>query len=113
MWYVFPQLKGLGVSATSNTYGLASLAEARAYLAHPILGQRLTEATSAMLTHRTRTADSVLGELDALKFRSCLTLFSLADPSAQIFTEALEYFFGGQRDTRTIQLLATGEGNNS
>lgn len=106
VWYVFPQLRGLGASSASYTYGVVSLAEARAYLVHPILGQRLREATNAMLAHRSMTADSILGELDALKFRSCLTLFSLADPSETIFTDALEYFFGGARDSRTIQLVA-------
>lgn len=106
IWYIFPQLRGLGASSASYTYGVVSLAEARAYLGHPILGQRLREATNAMLAHRSMTADSILGELDALKFRSCLTLFSLADPAETIFTDALEYFFGGERDSRTIQLVA-------
>jgi uncharacterized protein (DUF1810 family) len=105
IWYVFPQLRGLGVSATANTYGLMGLTEARAYLTHPILGKRLKEATAAMFAHRSRKADSILGELDAMKFRSCLTLFSLADPSEQIFTEALECFFGGEPDVHTIKFL--------
>jgi uncharacterized protein (DUF1810 family) len=106
IWYVFPQLRGLGVSSTSHTYGLSGLAEAQAYLAHPILGQRLKEAINAMLAHRSRTAESVLGELDALKFRSSLTLFSIAVPSEPIFNNALECFFGGELDTRTQELLA-------
>lgn len=106
IWYVFPQLRGLGVSSTSHTYGLTGLAEAQAYLAHPTLGQRLKEAINAMLAHRSRTAESVLGDLDALKFRSCLTLFSLAAPSEPIFNNALECFFDGELDTRTQELLA-------
>lgn len=109
IWYVFPQLKGLGQSATSSLYGLNGLAEARAYLDHPVLGQRLLEATRAMLGHQSRKVEHVLGELDALKFGSCLTLFSLADPSEKIFTDALKSFFGGEKDARTIKLLADCE----
>lgn len=107
IWFVFPQLRGLGTSAASYTYGLVSLAEARAYLAHHTLGQRLIEATYAVLNHRSKTADCIFGELDALKFRSCLTLFSLADPSKQVLTEALECFFDGELDAHTIKLLAS------
>ena len=110
IWYVFPQLRGLGLSAHSEKYGLESLAEARAYLANPILSQRLREATEAILSHRSLDATSVLGELDALKFQSCLTLFSLAEPSEEIFVVALERFFAGERDARTLELLkARGE----
>lgn len=110
IWYVFPQLRGLGRSANAETYGLVGLAEARAYLAHPTLGQRLREATEIMLAHRTPDAAAVLGELDALKFRSCLTLFSLADPSQQILADALKHFFQGERDELTVELLgARGE----
>ncbi len=105
IWYVFPQLKGLGRSSTSEIYGLTGLTEARAYLAHPLLGQWLREAIEAMLAHKTFDAASVLGELDALKFRSCLTLFSLAHPNEPIFTNALERFFAGEQDARTIELL--------
>jgi len=105
IWFVFPQLKGLGHSANSEEYGLGGLDEARAYLADPLLGQRLREATGAMLAHRSSRAAAVLGELDALKFRSCLTLFSLADPSEQVFATALERFFACELDPRTLQLL--------
>ena len=105
IWYVFPQLTGLGSSTNSTFYGITGLAEARAYLAHPILGQRLHQAIEAMRTHRPGDAASVLGEVDALKFRSCLTLFSVADSSAQIFVDALEHFFAGRRDLRTLALL--------
>nr|WP_233348310.1 DUF1810 domain-containing protein [Luteimonas sp. MC1572] len=110
IWFVFPQLRGLGKSRNSELYGLAGLAEARAYLAEPILGQRLREATRAMVDHQSLGADGVLGDLDALKFQSCLTLFSLADPSEQVFAMALECFFAGERDLRTLELLeARGE----
>ncbi|MGP3790665.1 DUF1810 domain-containing protein [Pseudomonas sp. B392_1p] len=110
IWFVFPQLKGLGSSFNSEHYGLSGLAEARAYLAHPDLGPRLREATAAMLAHQSKGASAVLGELDALKFRSCLTLFSLADPADHVFGDALDSLFGGERDTRTLRLLeAQGE----
>ncbi|HEY8942201.1 MAG TPA: DUF1810 domain-containing protein [Cellvibrio sp.] len=107
IWYVFPQLKGLGSSHTANFYGLDGLAEARAYLRHPLLVQRLREAIAAMLIHRSSSATAILGELDALKFRSCLTLFSLADPSEKICSEALQCFFSGNSDPQTIRLLKT------
>lgn len=110
IWYVFPQLKGLGLSSTSKFYGVSGLAEARAYLTDPVLGHRLREAIEAMLAHSSLSAASVLGELDALKFRSCLTLFSIAEPTEPIFATALDRLFGGARDARTIELLkAHGE----
>jgi uncharacterized protein (DUF1810 family) len=105
IWYVFPQLRGLGTSAMSETFGVSGLAEARGYLAHPVLGVRLRESVEAMLRHQDSSAESVLGELDAAKFRSCLTLFSRADPTARVFTTALEQFFSGKRDPRTLQIL--------
>lgn len=107
IWFVFPQLRGLGRSATSWTYGIAGLAEARAYLAHPVLGARLREATRAMLSHRDVDAAAILGELDALKFCSCMTLFSLAGPGEPAFDVALQRFFAGERDLRTLDLLRT------
>lgn len=105
IWYIFPQLKGLGLSSTSEIYGVTGLAEARAYLTNPILRQRLLDATEAMLAHDTFDAATILGELDALKFRSCLTLFALADPDEPIIAKALKRFFGGERDARTLELL--------
>ncbi|SDS12679.1 Uncharacterized protein, DUF1810 family [Halopseudomonas litoralis] len=111
IWFVFPQLRGLGRSATAERYGLTGLAEARAYLAHPLLGERLREAIEAMLIHEARGASVVLGELDAMKLRSCLTLFSLADPSEPLVRRAMEVFFGGQLDERTLKLLQVQCGN--
>lgn len=105
IWYVFPQLTGLGQSSLSEIYGIADLAEARAYLASPVLRQRLIEATEIMLSHKDVEAASILGDLDALKFRSCLTLFSLADPAEPVFNKALERFFQGEKDARTLELL--------
>ena len=109
VWFVFPQLKGLGSSANAEKYGLSGLAEARAYLADAVLGPRLREATAAMLAHRATGASAVLGELDALKFRSCLTLFALADPAEPLFAAALTDLFGGERDARTLELLGMQE----
>ncbi len=106
IWWIFPQLKGLGLSSTSETYGLNGLVEARAYLEHPLLNRRLKEATGAMLLHTSSSAASILGELDAFKFRSCLTLFSLADPTEQLFMDAINQFFAGEVDSRTFDLLA-------
>ena len=110
IWYVFPQLKGLGTSSMSEEYGVSGLPEARLYLAHPVLGQRLRDCTEAMLGQQAASAESVLGALDAEKFRSCLTLFSTAEPTAQVFDMALERFFSGARDRKTLELLeASGE----
>lgn len=105
IWYIFPQLKGLGRSATSNIYGIQDAEEARAYLEHPILGARLREAIIAMLFHRARKAEDILGEIDAMKFKSCLTLFSLVASHDSIFADALDVFFNGERDERTMGLL--------
>lgn len=105
IWFVFPQLKGLGRSATAARYGLSGLAEARAYLADPVLGGRLRESVSAMLELGVPDAEAVLGPLDALKFRSCLTLFALADPQESLFGEALQHFFASERDGQTLKLL--------
>jgi uncharacterized protein (DUF1810 family) len=107
IWFVFPQLAGLGVSATSRQYALSGVAEARAYLAHPVLGPRLREAINAMLVHREASAATILGELDAMKFRSCLTLFARAAPAEPLFAAALERFFDAGPDPATLRLLST------
>lgn len=106
MWFIFPQLQGLGTSAMAQRYGISGLAEARAYLAHPVLGPRLIECVEAMQNHPGRSARAILGEIDAVKFRSCLTLFSLAAPGVPAFDQALSQFFGGWPDPRTQELLA-------
>jgi uncharacterized protein (DUF1810 family) len=105
IWFVFPQLQGLGSSAASRHFGLSGIAEARAYLAHPVLGFRLRESFAAMLGHAGATARQVLGELDAAKFRSCLTLFLQAAPGDDVFAHALEHFFKGEPDPMTLALL--------
>jgi uncharacterized protein (DUF1810 family) len=106
MWFVFPQLVGLGRSEVSRYYGIASLEEARAYLAHPVLGPRLREAAATLLAVEGRSAEAILGGVDAMKLRSSMTLFGLAAPDEVLFREVLDRFFGGQEDDRTVALLA-------
>jgi len=109
MWFVFPQIAGLGHSATAVRYALASRAEAAAFLAHPVLGARLREATDLMLGHAGTSADAILGGIDAVKFRSSLTLFHAAAPAEARFANALAVFFAGAEDERTLAILATQE----
>ena len=105
IWFVFPQLKGLGVSGYSVKFGLNGLEEAKAYLEHPVLGQRLLNWVGITLKHTDKTALSIFGKIDAMKFCSCLTLFHLASPGEELFTAALKQFFDGRLDEKTVQLL--------
>lgn len=105
MWFVFPQLAGLGSSQRAQFYGIVSLEEARAYLAHPMLGPRLVECTGLVNMVEGRTAHEIFGSPDDLKFGSSMTLFALADPDAPAFGKALEKYFEGRRDPRTLELL--------
>jgi uncharacterized protein (DUF1810 family) len=105
MWFVFPQLRGLGFSAMAHRYGIESLDEARAYLAHPLLGARLRAATAHLLAIAGKSAHDVFGSPDDLKFRSCMTLFALAAPEETLFAQALDKYFGGEADAKTRQLL--------
>ena len=105
MWFVFPQLKGLGHSAMAQRYAIADLAEAKRYLADPVLGSRLRECVAAVLKHPNRTAHEIFGSPDDLKFRSCLTLFDAAAPNESLFRQALDAFYEGKRDPRTMELL--------
>lgn len=111
IWFVLPQLRGLGRSTMAHEYGIAGRAEAEAYFAHPLLGERLRESVRAMLAHQGRSAVSILGDIDAMKFRSCLTLFDAvsADP---LFSEALDAFYGGERDPATLALLENEKGRH-
>lgn len=104
IWWILPQLRGLGASANSDFYGIANLEEARTYLADPLLGSRLRAAVTAIVEHASRGADAVLGP-DAIKLRSSLTLFHLAAPQESLFTSALDVLFAGEQDERTRQLL--------
>jgi len=106
IWFVFPQIAGLGRSETARFYAIADLAEAQAYLAHPLLGARLAECTEAMLDWAgRRDAETILGSIDTLKFASSMTLFEAAG-GAPCFARALEAFFAGHRDKQTLALLA-------
>jgi uncharacterized protein (DUF1810 family) len=106
MWFVLPQLRGLGRSSTAQHYGIADRTEAEAYLAHPLLGERLRQCVQATLAHRGRSPERILGEVDALKFRSCLTLFDAVSATpANVFRDALEAFYGGRPDEATLDLL--------
>jgi uncharacterized protein (DUF1810 family) len=105
MWFIFPQLKGLGYSAMAQHYAIADLDEAKLYLADTVLGGRLKACVAAVLKHPHRTAHQIFGSPDDLKFRSCLTLFEAADPCEPLFREALGAFYQGQRDPRTTELL--------
>lgn len=122
MWFVFPQLAGLGRSEMSRRYAIASLDEARAYLEHPVLGPRLVECAEALLTHEDKSAEEILGEIDATKLRSSTTLFARAAPLArprktgivplncglgdpQVFRRVLERYFEGEPDAATERLL--------
>lgn len=107
IWFVFPQIAGLGRSPTAVRFALASLGEARDYLAHPLLGPRLAEATDLMLGNRGAAAEAVLGGIDAVKFRSSMTLFAAAAPDASRFRAALDAFFDGASDPLTLERLGT------
>lgn len=95
MWFIFPQIAGLGRSATAQTYAISNLAEARAYLAHPVLGPRLVECTEILASHRGLSAEQIFGGIDAIKLRSSMTLFARADPDQAIFSQVIDQYFAG------------------
>jgi len=105
MWYVFPQIAGLGQSPTSKRYAISSMAEARAYLAHPVLGPRLLECAGILAALSGRTAEDVLGGIDAMKLRSSMTLFRHAAPDQPVFSSVLDRYFGGEPDPATERLI--------
>jgi uncharacterized protein (DUF1810 family) len=104
MWFIFPQFRGLGLSPTSQFYAIGSLDEARAYLAHPLLGPRLHTCVEAILAHQQLTAEQIFGPIDAVKLKSSLTLFDLVEPD-ELFAAGLLTFFAGEQDERTLALL--------
>jgi uncharacterized protein (DUF1810 family) len=111
MWFVFPQIAGLGQSPISRRYAISSLAEARAYLAHPVLGPRLIESAAVVSGLEGRSAEDVFGGIDAMKLRSSMTLFARADPANDVFAGLLDGYFGGVPDEATERLLGeTGTG---
>lgn len=101
IWFIFPQMRGLGRSSTSEFFGISSLAEAKAYLKHPLLGPRLIKCSELVNAVEGSAAEDIFGDLDAIKFRSSMTLFAYADPSNQVFSAALEKYFAGQVDSLT------------
>jgi uncharacterized protein (DUF1810 family) len=106
MWFIFPQLRGLGHSPTAQFFAIGSLDETRAYHAHPLLGPRLELCTETVLESRARSLRELFGSPDDLKFRSCMTLFEIAVPDVPRFGEALDRWCGGERDERTLLLLS-------
>jgi uncharacterized protein (DUF1810 family) len=108
MWFIFPQCAGLGSSAISQRYAIGSLAEAEAYLRHPVLGVRLVECAEAALGIQGRPASQVFGAPDDMKLRSSATLFAAVSPPGSVFERLLDKYFDGERDARTVQLVAGG-----
>jgi uncharacterized protein (DUF1810 family) len=106
MWFIFPQIKGLGHSGTAQKFAIASLEEAKAYLHHPVLGPRIRECTQLVLNVDGRSAEQIFGYPDNLKFRSCMTLFMTATTDNKVFKEALLKYFEGKPDQLTLDLLA-------
>jgi Uncharacterized conserved protein len=108
IWFILPQLRGLGSSRNATYYGIEDAAEAAAYLAHPVLGARLRECVEAILAHQDKSAHAILGSPDDLKFRSCLTLFrEVAAPDDTLWQRALDQFYAGEADDATLRLLGT------
>ena len=108
MWFIFPQIAGLGTSAMARRYAIGSLAEARAYLAHPLLGPRLRECTQLVLEAKARAIGEIFGYPDDLKFHSSMTLFAATAPAEAPFVQALDRYFGGAKDPATLARLGTG-----
>ncbi len=106
IWFVFPQVAGLGTSPMAALYAIASLAEAQAYLAHPVLGPRLQECAQLLLVGPGRTAESVFGALDAVKLRSSMTLFNAVAPDQDVFQQVLDRFYDGLKDPATERIVA-------
>ena len=105
MWFIFPQLRSLGMSSISRYYGLENFDEAKAYLAHPVLSGRLYELCGELLKHKDKTALEIFGDIDEMKLKSSMTLFALTSEDYTIFDEVLECFFGGEMDEVTVKLI--------
>ena len=105
MWFIFPQIKGLGKSDTANYYAINDLKEATEFLEHPILGKHLIEISELFLTFKRKSADGILGDLDARKLRSSMTLFSLVENTNPVFQQILDAFFSGETDPLTLSII--------
>ena len=106
MWYIFPQLRGLGKSRMAYAYGINGLEEAKAYLAHPVLSARLIEITVALLQHQDIIIEDLIGDLDVKKLHSCMTLFSLICDGHSVFHQVLDCFYDGEMDKKTISMIS-------
>ena len=106
IWYIFPQMKGLGMSYTADLYGIANIEEAREYLQNETLKERLIEISTALLNVEGRTARDIFGGLDAIKVRSSMTLFHLADPEEQVFKDVLKKYYNNELDDKTLKIIA-------
>ena len=105
MWYIFPQIAGLGQSSTARYYSIRDLEEAREYYAHPVLGQRLREISGALLELRGSDPVAVFGGIDSMKLKSSMTLFAVAAPDDSLFQQVLDKYYGGEQDTLTLCIL--------
>lgn len=105
MWYIFPQLRGLGSSRMSYIYGIDGLEEAKAYLAHPVLSARLIEITEALLSHKDVIIEDLIGDLDAMKLQSCMTLFAVLSEDGSVFHKVIDCFYEGKMDEKTLKML--------
>ncbi len=105
MWYIFPQIQGLGFSETSKLYAIKNIEEAEAYLAHPVLGNRLVEISEALLKLKTKNANSIFGSPDDIKLQSCMTLFCSLPNSHSVFQAVLDKFFEEVKDTKTLEII--------
>ncbi len=105
MWFIFPQIEGLGFSSTSRHYSIKSLEEARQYLAHPVLGVRLLACAEAVLAVQGRSASEIFGYPDDMKLQSSMTLFELVSGTGSVFARVLDKYYQGKRDTRTLQIV--------
>jgi uncharacterized protein (DUF1810 family) len=111
MWFIFPQLDGLGFSYMAKFYGIKCLKEVQEYLDHPILGMRLREISKELLNHKDKTACEILGEIDAMKLKSSMTLFDFVSPN-EIFNEVLLMFYNGAKDKKTLHLIGKEKRND-
>jgi uncharacterized protein (DUF1810 family) len=105
MWYIFPQIQGLGQSETARFFGIADLDEAAAYLEHPVLGKHLVQISTELLKHRELSAAEIFGHPDNMKLRSSMTLFANVPESHKVFRQVLDTFFNGEQDEKTLQIL--------
>ena len=105
MWYIFPQLRGLGRSSMAHTYGISGFDEAKAYLEHPVLSARLIEITEALLTHKDKDIYDIMGDIDAIKLKSSMTLFAYMSEEHPLFSQVLDSFYDGKKDEYTVKKL--------